>query len=131
MDYLSIKYVHQSAVILSGIGFIVRGLASLRGSNWTQGRMAKSVPHVVDTVLLFSAVAMAFLANLSPLQTPWLLAKILGLIVYILLGVVALRIRIGRQIRLTAWVLAIFVLSWIVSVAVIKSPWGFFSVDGT
>jgi uncharacterized membrane protein SirB2 len=125
MDYIVIKMLHQSAVILSGLGFAVRGMASLRGAQWTQGRLAKTLPHIVDTVLLLSALTLAGMLRLNPAHAPWLLAKILGLLLYIGLGVVALRVRLPWKVRATAWVLALVVLFWIASVAILKNPWGF------
>ena len=130
MDYASIKLLHQSAVALSGLGFVVRGIASIQGSQWTQGRLAKALPHMVDTVLLASAVALAAMLHLNPAHTPWLLAKILGLLLYIGLGIVAMRPRFGFKIRSIAWALALVVLSWIVSVAIFKNSWGVFALIG-
>ena len=66
MDYATIKLLHQSSVALSGLGFAVRGIASLRGAQWTQSRLAKSLPHVVDSVLLLSAVTLAAMLHLNP-----------------------------------------------------------------
>lgn len=128
MDYASIKLLHQSAVALSGLGFAVRGIASFRGAPWVQGRLAKTLPHLVDTVLLASAVALAVMLHLNPAHTPWLLSKILGLLLYIGLGMVAMRPRFRLKIRGTAWALALSVLFWIVSVAVLKNTWGFFAL---
>jgi uncharacterized membrane protein SirB2 len=128
IDYTIIKLLHQSAVALSGLGFFVRGIASLRAAQWTQSRIAKTLPHVVDTVLLLSAVALAAMMGINPVHVPWLLAKILGLLLYIGLGMVALRPRFGRNTRATAWVLALLVLTWIVSVAVLKDPLGFIAL---
>ncbi len=66
--------------------------------------------------------------GINPVHVPWLLAKILGLLLYIGLGMVALRPRFGRNTRATAWVLALLVLTWIVSVAVLKDPLGFIAL---
>lgn len=125
MDYTTIKQLHMSAVALSATGFALRGLASLCGARWTQGRWAKTLPHVVDTALLLSALTLAALLQLNPAHTPWLLAKIGGLLLYIGLGTVALRQPLAWKTRATAWVLALAVLAWIVSVAVLKNPWGY------
>ena len=86
MDYVFVKTVHQGAVVLSISGFFIRGLAALAGAGWVRGRAARTLPHIVDTVLLLSAVALAWMVRLSPLATPWLMAKIVGLLVYIALG---------------------------------------------
>ena len=126
IDYVSIKLLHQSAVVLSVLGFVVRGIATIRGARWTQGRLAKTLPHMVDTVLLLSAVTLTAMLHLNPATAPWLLAKILGLLLYIGLGMVALRPRYGLKIRSLAFVLALVVLTWIASVAVLKNPCGIY-----
>ena len=128
MNYATIKLLHQSAVALSSLGFAVRGIASLCGAQWTRSRLAKSMPHVVDTVLLLTALSLAAMLQLNPAHTPWLMAKILGLLLYIGLGMVTMRPGFGMKTRITAWVLALAVLTWIASVAMLKTPWGFISL---
>ena len=126
VDYATIKLLHQSAVALSSLGFAARGIASLKGAQWTQGRLAKTLPHVVDTVLLASAITLAVLLKLNPAHAPWLTAKILGLFLYIGLGMVTLREGFGLITRTITFGLALFVMAWIVSVAVMKDAWGLF-----
>lgn len=127
MDYAFFKLMHQSAVTLSALGFATRLVASLAGAAWVQGRLAKTLPHLVDTVLLASALTLAGMARINPVHAPWLMAKIGGLLLYIVLGMVALRPRHGRATRAVAGALALLVLGWIVSVALHKSPLGFFA----
>jgi uncharacterized membrane protein SirB2 len=124
LDYATVKFVHQGAVVLSLAGFCVRGAAALAGAAWVRGRAARTLPHVVDTVLLLSALVLAWMLRLTPGHAPWLLAKIAGLIVYIGLGMVALRPGRPPPVRLAAWLLALLTAGWIVSVAVTKNPWG-------
>lgn len=125
MDYFTLKLIHQSAVALSVGGFAVRGAASLLGARWVQGRVAKTLPHLVDSVLLLSALTLAWMLRLSPAGASWLLAKIVGLLLYIGLGVVALRPGRPRAVRAAAWLAALAVVGWIASVAVTKDPLGF------
>jgi uncharacterized membrane protein SirB2 len=125
MEYLAIKHLHMGAVALSALGFFIRGLASLGGAAWVRGRAAKTLPHIVDTVLLLSAIALAVLAHLNPVSTPWLLAKIIGLLAYIALGGVALRPGVSKPVRASAWFAALLLLGWIASVAMRKNAWGF------
>lgn len=127
MDYFTVKLVHQTAVALSITGFFVRGVASLSGAQWVSSRAAKSLPHIVDSVLLLSALTLAWMLRLTPGIAPWLLAKIVGLVVYVGLGVVALRPGRPKAVRATACAAALATVAWIVSVAVTKSPLGFFS----
>ena len=112
------RTIHRTAVALSFAG-------SLAGAAWVRGRWARTLPHVVDTALLLSAVTLAWMASLDPRTTPWLMAKIVGLLVYIGLGVVALKPALPRSIRAGAWVGALAVAGYIVSVAITKDPVGF------
>jgi len=91
-----------------------------------RGRLAKTLPHVIDSVLLLSALTLAWMLRLTPSAAPWLLAKIIGLLLYIGLGVVALRPGGPLAVRATAWAAALLTFGWIVSVAVTKNPLGFF-----
>lgn len=123
MDYAALKLVHQTAVVLSIAGFFVRGLASLASAAWVRGRIARTLPHVVDTVLLLSALTLAWLLRLTPTAAPWLAAKIAGLLLYIGLGMLALRPGRPLALRASAWVAALGVFGWIVAVAITKDPY--------
>ena len=125
MEYSTLKLVHESAVAISIAGFAARGIGMLAGATWVRTRGAKTLPHVVDTVLIVSAVALAWMLGLSPASTPWIAAKIAGLLAYIALGMVALRFGRTRGIRAAAFVAALVTFAWIVSVAITKDPRGF------
>lgn len=130
VNYVTLKLVHVSAVTLSFCGFAARGLGVLSGAQWVRSRLARTLPHLVDTVLLVSALGMLWLIRLSPWAVPWLRAKIVGLFLYIALGVVAMRpTRSERRSRpmsttLVAWISALAVFGYIVSVALTKTPFG-------
>jgi uncharacterized membrane protein SirB2 len=128
MDYATLKLVHQSAVALSLAGFAARGLGNFAGAAWVQGRAARSVPHVVDSVLLVSALGLAWTLHLSPLATPWLLAKLIALLAYIGLGMLALKPGRPLAFRVAAWLAALATFGYIVSVAVTKNAAGYFAL---
>jgi len=119
-----LKPVHVGAVALSGAGFVLRGLGMLAGAAWLQARAVRILPHVVDTVLLASALGLAWTLRLSPLAHPWLAAKIGGLLVYIALGMLALRPGRPRALRGCAGAGACLAFYYIVSVALTKDPLG-------
>jgi uncharacterized membrane protein SirB2 len=125
MDYSLVKTIHQVAVALSLTGFLARGAAGLAGAEWVQSRLTKTLPHLIDSVLLLSALTLAWMLRLTPGSAPWLLAKVIGLLIYIGLGVVALRPTFKTPVRAAAWVAALATAAWIVSVAVTKDPLGF------
>ncbi len=128
MNYLAIRMIHETAVALSVTGFFIRGLGSLAGAEAIGGRVVKALPHAIDTVLLVSAVTLAWMLGISPLSSPWLLAKVLGLFVYIGLGLVALRPGLPAGVRAAAWIGALLTVGWIISVAITKSPLGALSL---
>jgi uncharacterized membrane protein SirB2 len=124
MDYATLKLIHQGAVALSIAGFFARGAAALAGAAWVRGRVARTLPHAVDTVLLASAIGLAWLLQLNPLTTPWLAAKIAGLLAYIGLGMVALKPGRPLALRLVAWVAALLCFAQIVAIAISKQVMG-------
>jgi uncharacterized membrane protein SirB2 len=127
MDYATLKLVHQGAVALSIAGFAARGVAALLESRWVRARVARTLPHVIDTVLLASAIALAWRLRLNPIDTPWLAAKIVGLLLYIALGMVALRPALPRAIRAAAFVAALLCFAQIAAMAHAKSVAGWFA----
>lgn len=124
MDYGVLKAIHQSAVAISLAGFFARGLGMLADADWLCHRVTKTLPHVVDTVLIVSAIGLAWMLRLSPTSTPWLAAKIVGLLAYIGLGMVALRFGRTKTVRASAWIAALVTFGYIVSVALTKDPRG-------
>src|SRR5262245_8946911 len=127
MDYGILKLVHQSAVTLSFFGFLGRGVGMILAAPWTNSRWARVLPHVVDTVLLASAVGLVWMLRVSPFAVPWIAAKIVGLVVYIVLGMVALHYGRSKRVRIAAWLAAMMTFGYIVSVAITKDAGGFFA----
>ena len=128
LEYGLLKLIHQTAAALSVTGFFARGLGDFVNARWAGTRTARTLPHLVDTVLLLSALALAFQLRLSPLAAPWLAAKIVGLIVYIVLGMIALGAGRPLRMRAVAWIAALLVFGYIVSVAISKNAWGLLSM---
>lgn len=119
------KHLHMTFALLTLISFFVRGIWMLLGkSSMLQKRWVKIAPHIIDTVLLVSAVVLAVLMSYSPTAHPWLMAKIVALLLYIGLGLVAFK-HSRPAVRLTAWLAALAVFFYIVSVAFSKDPMGF------
>ena len=122
-----IKTIHVTCVALSFAGFFIRGIWMLMDSDLLQRRWVKITPQVVDTLLLVSAIVLAIQLQFSPLEQPWLLAKIIALLVYIGIGLVALRFGRSRNVRLSAWLLGLVTFTYIVSVAFTRSVLGWFA----
>ena len=126
MTYVILKYTHVAAVVASFTLFFVRGLWMMTAPEKLAVRWVRVVPHVIDTVLLVSAIALAAITAQYPFVQPWLTAKVLALLAYILLGTVAIRRGRTRRVRIVAWILALLVFGYIVAVARMRDPlpWG-------
>lgn len=125
MDWL--KLIHVSCVVLSFSGFFLRGVWMLSDSIMLQKRWVKTFPHIVDTTLLSSALIMLYTRQWSVLDHQWLQVKILALLVYIGLGMLALKPGRSKVVRSAAWLAGLLVFVFIVSVAFTKSVSGFWA----
>lgn len=122
MSYALLKMIHVSSVILSYSLFLLRGVWLIQDSTNLRQRWIKILPHIIDTVLLTSAVFLAMTIQQNPLQDSWLTAKVAGLLLYIALGMVAMRFGKTRRTKIIAWVAAQCVFIYIALVAITKSP---------
>ncbi len=101
--YLSLRTVHILCAAIAGMGFMLLGIWMLRGSPLLDHGLARTLPHINDTLLLTAAISMAWMARHNPLDHAWLMAKLTALLVYILLGSIALRRGRTRKVRALAF----------------------------
>lgn len=128
--YAEIKLVH--VIFAAGsIGlFVLRGAFTVLAARPLTQRVWKVLPHLVDTVLLAMGIWLAVLLRLNPVHVTWLGVKILCVIGYIVLGVLAFRLRRPRRLRLGMFVSAILLFAFIVSIAILQDPRGIFALMG-
>jgi uncharacterized membrane protein SirB2 len=122
MIYIKMKMLHTALALVSISGFALRGYWMLTSSALLQRRATRIIPHLNDALLLGVGIWLVASLAINPFTEPWLLAKFTGLVVYILLGMVALKRGRTQQIRLIALVSAIAVFVYIIGVAIAKSP---------
>lgn len=120
--YQTIKLIHIGCAIISLSGFTVRGLLAIGGSAYLQQRWVRVLPHLVDTLLLSSAIYLAWVSQQYPFVAGWLTAKVLALLVYILAGMFVMRFAKTRRQRIVAYLIAIASFSYIIAVALSRSP---------
>ena len=85
-------------------------------------RKKRKIKKVNDTVLLLSAFATGAAINADPFVSPWLTAKVFGLLGYILLGAVALTYGPNKPVRMITFAGALLCFVYVVSVALTKNP---------
>lgn len=123
-DYATIKAVHAGAAAVSLALFALRGKWMLRAPERLRQRWVRIVPHVIDTLLLASALWLAWQLGAAGTRG-WLWAKVVALLAYIVLGSIALTRGRTRGARIAAFAGALLAFAYIVSVALTKSPLGF------
>ena len=118
--YEFLKLGHVSCVVISGSLFIYRYVSLRMHPDEPQHKALKVLPHINDTVLLASAIGMLVLTGLNPFTTPWLLAKILALVAYIVIAAICMRSVPGSRRQAVSFVAAISVFSYILLVGISK-----------
>lgn len=120
-NYSVIKIVHILSVAISGSLFVLRGIWVIQESGNLAKRWVRTAPHIVDTLLLLSAILLAIGLQQYPITHGWLTAKVVALLVYIGLGMVAIRHGRNQQSRIISWAAALVVFAYIVGVAITQS----------
>jgi uncharacterized membrane protein SirB2 len=120
--YLEIRTLHVAAVAASIALFAFRGGLMLARSRWLESRVLRVAPHLIDTVLLASAVPLTLAIQRYPFVDGWLTAKVLALIVYVGLGSIALRRGRTRGVRLIAFAAALVTVGYILGTALHHDP---------
>ena len=122
MSFATIKIIHIICMILSYILFSLRGIWMIQGSSLLRLKWVKVLPHVIDTILLTSAITLVAMIQQYPGFNIWINVKIGALLLYILLGMMAFRFGKTRKIKIISWILAQIVFFYIVLVALTKNP---------
>ena len=125
--YPEIRLVHIWAVAASGGLFALRGLALTLGAAWPRAAPLRYLSYTIDTVLLTAALMLMTVVQQYPFVDAWLTVKVLLLVVYIGIGIYAFRPKRSRAVRLAAWLAALVVFGFIVSVARAHDPLGLFA----
>jgi uncharacterized membrane protein SirB2 len=120
-SYFIFKTIHMICALLSIAGFLLRGYWMLQESPLLQLKPVKILPHIIDTLLLLSAFALLFVLGFGLLKQGWLVHKIGLLLVYIVLGMIALGDKYSRPKKIAAFVIAVLVFFYIVGITVTKT----------
>jgi uncharacterized membrane protein SirB2 len=125
--YETVKAAHIAFAAASLLLFALRGAASLLASHPMSHRLWRTLPHAVDTLLLACGVWLAWQRRLDPFTTPWLGMKLACVFAYILLGILAFRLRRPRWLKLALFAAALLVFGFIISIALTHDPRGILS----
>ena len=118
-----IKSIHVLCAVISISRFIHRGILKLTKPEKLAQKWLKITPHIIDTILLASAIYLVFATQYYPELFNWVTVKIIALVIYIVLGLFTLRFCKTQAGILVSFLLAISVFTYIIFVARTKSLW--------
>ncbi len=125
--YEDIKWLHIACVALSGSLFVSRGFLMMGNSVHANTKFLARSSYVIDSALLTAAILLTVIIRQYPLRQAWLTVKVALLVIYIFLGIWALRRGKTRRQRIACFIAAVLVYGFIISVAVTHDPRGLFS----
>ena len=123
--YAQIRWVHIACIIASGSLFLLRGSLVLAGKQ----RIAmlaslRFLSYGIDTVLLSAALMLLTILPHAIYANGWLTVKLGLVVVYIVLGSVALKLGRTARARTIAFVAALAVYLGIIAIARTHDPMG-------
>lgn len=125
MSYMALKHLHMTSAVLGFLLLLVRGVWMMRDSGLLDSKVSKILPHVINTVLLLSAIGLMIQLKQYPFVEGWVTTKLLALVAYIVLGVIAMKGGRTKPVRIAAFAGAVATFAFILSVAITRHPAGF------
>ena len=123
--YAQIRWVHIACIIASGSLFLLRGSLVVAGKQ----RIAMLAPlrflsYGIDTLLLSAALMLLTILPHGMFANGWLTVKLVLVVVYIVLGSVALKLGRTARARTIAFGAALTVYLGIIAIARTHDPMG-------
>ncbi|MCQ9372666.1 SirB2 family protein [Methyloversatilis sp. XJ19-13] len=118
------RQVHIGLVIASGSLFALRGIGVLSGARWSMRRSVRIASQIIDAGLLMAALSLLAMLQLNPFVVPWLATKLVLLVVYIVLGSLALKRARSARARFVCFIAALLTFAFMLGVARAHHPLG-------
>jgi uncharacterized membrane protein SirB2 len=122
--YPQIKQLHIFIALLSGSLFALRGGFALAGARWPRALPVKWLSYAIDTTLLTLALMLLTILPWAMFANGWLLVKIVLIVAYVVLGVLAMRPHRPRRDRALYYAAALLVFASIYGIARAHHPLG-------
>ncbi|WP_100658333.1 SirB2 family protein [Alteromonas flava] len=120
--YMMMKHLHLTAIVISILLFVLRFVLKQMNAGMLQQKWLRILPHIVDTVLLASALVLCVLLSQYPIVNGWLTVKLAGVIAYIVFGLLALKKAETKAGQWGAFIAALVCLAITAKVAITKQP---------
>ncbi len=122
--YLTLRQAHIGFALLSVSLFVMRGCLMLARSPHVHSAWLRYPSYLIDTMLLTLALMLMSVIHQYPFGTGWLTMKVALLVVYVLLGSIALQRGRTQGIRAAAFIAALLTVAFLYSVARAHHPLG-------
>lgn len=124
--YPQIKHAHMGLALTSGALFALRGAALLAGMRWPKAAVVRYVSYTIDTALLTAAMMLLTILPGALYANGWLATKVVLIVVYVVLGILAFGDRRSRRARVMCYVAALLTFGQIYCIARAHHPLGLF-----
>ena len=128
--YPQIKAVHIAMALCSGLIFALRGAGVLAGMRWPHWLVVRWFSYSIDTALLTAALMLLTILPGAMFANGWLTVKLVLLVIYIVLGVFALRRGRTRAEKAGFYAAALLVFAMVYAIARMHDPLGFLHFFG-
>ena len=123
--YLILKNSHMLLGLISFLFFLIRAIWTFQDSKHLHNKLVKILPHVIDTLLLSTAIALMLTIQQYPFSHSWLTGKIIALIAYIVFASVVIKYAKNHLQRCFYMTLAVLSFTYIVMTAISHNPFFF------
>lgn len=122
--YHALKHTHLLFIALSVFLFVFRFGLLMANSQWLEKKWLKVVPHLIDTCLLATGIALIGITGIMPFteHSLWMTEKLACVFAYFALGFVALQYSHGILFKLFAFLGALGWLYAAAKLAITKTP---------
>ncbi|TLY95009.1 MAG: hypothetical protein E6K36_04040 [Gammaproteobacteria bacterium] len=127
-QFAAIRLVHITCVAMSGSLFCLRGILRIASIPTAHHWLLRLASHVIDTALLLAAILLTLILHQYPFTDAWLTTKVLLLVLYIVLGTIALKRARTVFGRVVAFVFALLTFAYIIGVAITHHPAGWLTL---
>ena len=122
--YPQIKMVHIALALLSGGLFALRGASVLADMRWPHWQAVRWTSYAIDTSLLTAALMLLTVLPGAMFANGWLAAKLVLLVVYVALGVFAIKRARTRTMKAIYYVAALSTFGMVYTIARAHHPIG-------
>jgi uncharacterized membrane protein SirB2 len=122
--YPQIRLLHIACVVLSGTLFFLRGAGVLAGARWPMRLPVRLASYSIDTVLLTAALILVTMLPGAVFANGWLTTKLVLLVIYVVLGSLALKRARTPRAKKLYFIAAIATYLFMFSIARTHDPLG-------